>query len=285
MIILALILFGLALGSSINALVWRLRLQELFEENEQTRKHPKTKNLKYSMVKGRSMCPHCEYQLEAKDLIPVLSWLWLRGKCRKCRKSISVQYPLVELGLAVLFVGSYFFWPLPLEGWYAWVDFAIWLAGLYGLTALFVYDLRWSLLPDKIVAPLIVLAVADIVLLLLFGESAGSVFATIQFYALGLLPVAGVYYLIHLFSKGRMVGFGDVKLGVFIGLSLGWPAALLVLVLSNVLGTLYVLPSMLAGKLSRKSRVPFGPFLICAYVIAGLWGDVIIEWYLSGFAL
>lgn len=309
MVTLVLVLLGLALGSSVNALVFRLRIQTGKEVRSpasgvRVKKQKRLASQRYSMLKGRSICPHCEYQLEGKDLIPVVSWLWLRGKCRKCKKPISVQYPLVELGLAALFAVSYLAWPQPLEGWYAWADLVIWLAGVYGLTALFVYDLRWSLLPDRIVMPLIGLGVLDVILVLIFGGPQtishgqtlgqgstllapfqGQTLETVWYYLLGLVPVAGLYYLIYLYSRGRMVGLGDVKLGVFIGLSLGWPGALLVLVFANVLGALYVMPGMLAGKLSRRSRVPFGPFLIAAYIIAGIWGGTIVSWYLAGLGM
>src|SRR4051812_13278636 len=100
MIIAVLIVFGLCLGSFVNALVWRVHEQEA----------AKKPNKKLSVLNGRSMCPHCEHELAAKDLIPVLSWLSLGGKCRYCHKPISKQYPLVELLTALLVVGSYIWW-------------------------------------------------------------------------------------------------------------------------------------------------------------------------------
>lgn len=291
---LILFVLGLAFGSFVNALVWRMRQHEL-EEKESRAKHFLKKlltldfgssgNDRYSMLTGRSMCTHCKRELAAHDLVPVLSWLWLRGKCRYCKKPIGVQYPLVELAVAVLFAVSYLFWPQPLDAWYQWFNLAVWLVGLVGLAALFVYDLRWFLLPDKITLPLIALAAVNVAVQFFAWQPQGNGFETLQFYAYGLLPVAGLYYFIHLFSKGKMVGFGDVKLGIFIGLSLGWPGALLVLFLANTIGALTVLPGMLTGTLTRTSRVPFGPFLIIAYVIAGLWSVPLIDWYMSGFGL
>src|SRR5260221_566501 len=104
MTIVALILLGLTFGSFINALVWRLHKQ-----NEDSAKEQKVPNL--SIATGRSMCPNCYHELAAKDLIPVLSWLSLGGKCRYCRQPISWQYPLVELLTAGLFTVSYIYWP------------------------------------------------------------------------------------------------------------------------------------------------------------------------------
>lgn len=291
MTLLVLILLGLALGSFVNALVYRLHHQE---EAEGGGFRAGVKKLfaklsgdddRYSILKGRSMCPHCKRTLRAKDLVPVVSWLMLRGRCRDCKKPISLQYPLVELALATAFVLSYLVWPLPLDTWYQWVNFGAWLASLVGLAALFVYDFRWSKLPYKIIYPLIALAVANAAVQFIAYQPQGNLLETVLFYVLGLLPVAGLYYIIYTFakyfSKKEMVGDGDIMLGIFIGLALGWPGALLVLFLANLLGTLVVIPPMLMGKLTRQSRIPFGPFLIVAFVIAGLWGGDIIGWYLS----
>src|SRR5476651_645529 len=136
MIIVVLVVFGLCLGSFVNALVWRL--------HEQDKKQ--AKNL--SILNGRSMCPNCKHELAAKDLVPVLSWLSLRGKCRYCGKPISVQYPLVEMVTSGLFVASYLWWPEVLHGAQV-AAFGLWLALLVGLMALLVYDLRWFLLPNR----------------------------------------------------------------------------------------------------------------------------------------
>src|SRR3954465_436221 len=107
MIIAVLVVLGLCLGSFVNALVWRLHEQEEGGSKKAAAK-------KLSIIKGRSMCPHCKHALKPIDLIPVISWLSLRGKCRYCSKPISIQYPIVELSTALLFVVSYIWWPEPL---------------------------------------------------------------------------------------------------------------------------------------------------------------------------
>lgn len=268
MVIFALVLLGLCLGSFVNALVWRMH-------------EGKTR----SILTDRSECPRCHKKLSAGDLVPVLSWLWLRGKCRYCKKPISPQYPLTELGVALVFVLSYVVWPYPLDAWYHITHFAMWLVVIVGLATLFVYDLRWFILPDKIVIPLIVLALINILVQFFTHQPYGNAWETFTFYLFGLLPISGLYWLIYVFSKGKLVGLGDVKLGIFFGLALGWPGTLLTLFLANVLGFLFVIPPLLRGKLKRSSRVPFGPFLIAAFVIAGLWGNQIMDWYLSGLGL
>src|ERR1700677_3953472 len=113
MIIFILAIVGLCLGSFVNALVWRLHGQAA----EKGKKKPNQDYLsQLSVAKGRSMCPHCKHQLANRDLIPLLSWLSLKGKCRYCAKAISPQYPLVELITALLFIASYIWWPVALSG-------------------------------------------------------------------------------------------------------------------------------------------------------------------------
>src|SRR3989344_8576881 len=128
--VIALFSLGLILGSFVNALVWRTYKKK-------------------AILKGRSQCVHCGHQLAPADLVPVLSWLVLGSRCRYCKKNISVQYPLVELGTAAVFAMSYVLWPVDLVGG-QWVLFTTWLAVSVGLLALAVYDLRFMLLPNKI---------------------------------------------------------------------------------------------------------------------------------------
>lgn len=264
-IISALAFFGLSFGSFANAAVWRLKERR-------------------DIVHERSECVHCHHQLAWYDLLPVLSWLGLKGKCRYCHKSISWQYPAVELAVAAYFVVSYFAWPYQLEGWAAIAQFALWLAFGLGLAILFVYDLRWYLLPDRVVFPLIGLALISFLIREAFQApfDLGNVISQL---VLALLPIAGFYYLLYQVSKGAWVGFGDVKLGVFMGVALGWQLALLALVLANVFACLITIPGLLAKKLSRTSRVPFGPFLIAAFIVSGLAGQAIIRWYVNGLGL
>lgn len=264
-IIFSLGLLGLCLGSFANAAVWRIKNRR-------------------DIMHERSECVHCHHQLAWYDLVPVFSWVTLRGKCRYCKKAISPQYPLVELAVAVYFVGSYFAWPLALNSAADIILFALWLSFGVGLAILFVYDLRWFLLPDRVVFPLISLGLVAFVV----RETLLTPFEPVHFLSqlvLSLLPIAGFYFVLHVISKGEWVGFGDVKLGIFMGLALGWPLALLTLVLANVLGCVVTIPGLLSKKLSRASKVPFGPFLIVAFIISGLFGTPLINWYLAGIGL
>ena len=256
MIVFLLIVAGLLFGSFINALVWRL-------------------HQKRDWVWERSECPHCHHVLAAKDLVPVLSWLFLAGKCRYCHKPIP-DSPLVELALPALFVFSYLFWPQPLEG-VGLYTFVFWLVFLVGFVALAVYDLKWFLLPDVIVFPLIALAAVQIVgRLVFFGGSWNELGGSL----VGAAVISGLFYTIFTVSKGKWIGFGDVKLAVVLGLLAGGALpALLVLFVASLIGTLLSLPLVLAGKANRKSHLPFGPMLIAGVVVVVLFGQAMIDWY------
>lgn len=257
----ALVLLGLCLGSFVNALVWRLHEGRDF-------------------VRERSECVKCHHKLEPADLVPIVSWLWLRGKCRYCKKPISMQYPLVEALTAAMFAFSYVFWPYGLAEWSGIVLLALWLVLLVGLVALLVYDARWYILPDKIVFPLMVVGLAY-GLVDTFAVQQLSTIDAIARFAFAMLPIAGLYWALYTASKGKWVGFGDVKLGVLMGLVATWPQALLTVGLANLIGVLVILPGLSSGKLTRQSKVPFGPFLIAGFIISVLFGDMIIDWYLD----
>lgn len=244
------------MGSFVGALVWRLHTGRDF-------------------VKARSECESCHHKLSPLDLVPVFSWLLLRGKCRYCGKKIGLQALLLELTMGAVFACSYLIWPLGLGRWEVVASFALWLVFMVMLAALFVYDLKWRLLLDKLVFPLIALGFVDAGLrVAISGE---NYFVHVIG---GAAVLGGLYAALYAMSGGKWVGFGDVKLGIFLGIVLGWEKALLVLFLANVLGFLVVVPGLMTGALTRKSQVAFGPFLIAAFVIAGLFGGTIIEWYM-----
>jgi len=253
-----LFIFGAIFGSFAGAMVWRLKTGR-------------------DIAKDRSECEHCHHKLSGLDLVPLLSWLYLRGKCRYCHKPIGWTALLLEVGLGLVFAASYLFWPYPIGTPIEIAYFLLWLTACVLLVILFVYDLRWYLLPDKIIWPLAAVGGA------LFGIRAivghWSLEQAALEFAFAFIPVSGVYYLLYKVSDGRWVGFGDVKLGIFIGLALGWTGALLTLVLANFIGLLVVLPGLISGKFSRSSEIPFGPFLIIATFIAMLAGEQIIGWY------
>ncbi|MHB1864958.1 MAG: prepilin peptidase [Candidatus Saccharimonadales bacterium] len=266
MILIAAIL-GLALGSFINAFVWRINKQyELYRQVTKKR---------YSILTGRSMCPSCEHQLGMLDLIPVASWLFLRGKCRYCRKPISFMYPLVELSTTGLFILSYIYWPNAFNA-QGITDFVLWLTMLAMLVSLVVYDIKWLTLPNKIIYPLLGLVLIQLLIqVLFFSNSYHWLYGNI----LGLLIGGGVFYVLFQFTKGKWIGGGDVKLGSILGLYLGsgW-LAILMIFFASLAGILYSLPLLAKGKVKRNTLIPYGPFLILAAIILRLFGGTIISW-------
>ena len=253
---------GLCFGSFVNALVWRLHNHR-------------------DMLRERSECTHCHHILAWYDLIPLLSWLSLAGKCRYCHKPID-DSPLVEFATAGLFTVSYLYWPLSPGTSYGNVLLGIWLICLVGLVAIAVYDIRWMLLPDKIVFPLIVLAFTFAVVRWSSLEHLLPLDVLKQM-IFGVLSVAGVYLGLYAVSRGAWVGFGDVKLGIFMGLMLGWELGLLAVFLANLIGCVVIIPGLISKKLTPQSKIPFGPFLIAGHIVAILFGGQAIQGYVDYF--
>lgn len=265
---------GLCMGSFINALIWRVHKQEEMEGRVSKKKNKED----YSILKGRSMCPHCRHELAVQDLLPVISWLMLRGKCRYCGKAISTQYPLVELVTALLFAVSYLFWPYDWST-YGTVLFIFWLVFLVGLITLAVYDLKWFLLPNRIVFPLIV--VGGFQAFYLLGASS-DILRSLSYIGLSVLVAGGIFCVLFQVSKGRWIGGGDVKLGILLGLIHANPwASVLTIFISSLLGSLVSLPLLAVGRVKRSSHIPYGPFLIVAAIIVELFGAELIKRYMS----
>lgn len=276
MIIAMLAVLGLCFGSFVNALVWRVH------EQAARKKAGKSAQAQdgLSVTHGRSMCPNCRHKLKALDMVPMLSWLALRGKCRYCGKPISAQYPLVELLTALLFVVLYIWWPVAFTDAQT-VIFALWLALATGFMALIVSDLRWMLLPDRILYP--TTAVAAVIAVIAAATASQPWLAVLN----TLLAVAvggGLFYALFQVSKGKWIGGGDVKLGWMLGLVTATPARSgLMIFLAALLGTLVSIPLLLSGRMKRHSVIPFGPFLIMAAIVVQLFGHDILSWYRDTF--
>lgn len=256
--ILLLFITGLLFGSFVNAWVWRVKT-------------------KRPILNDRSMCPNCKHQLGIADLVPVLSWIWLKGKCRYCKKPISAQYPLVELLTAVLFSASYLV--MAPIGSQDWVLLILWLAQLVVLVALAVYDLRWMILPNRMMVVLLIFSAIEVVARLYFTQS----IQPLQDALVAALVAGGFFYLLFAVSKGKWMGGGDVKLAFVMGLILGLRDVLIALMIGFNIAAIISVTLIVSKKLSRKSLIPFGPFLILGTVLAGLWGADIFNWYKSLF--
>jgi prepilin signal peptidase PulO-like enzyme (type II secretory pathway) len=279
----ALVLFGLVLGSFAGASVWRLRARQLAADKKagepvDHKEYSQLKKLAHQKLSSdRSRCLHCGYELRWYDLIPLVSWLSLRGRCRSCHKSIGLMEPLIELGTALFFVLSYMFWPVAFTGPLQIADFIIWLIAGVGLAIMFAYDTKWFLLPDKINFAVIGLGLISAILMIIGSP---NVLDAIINVVGSVLVLSGIYFVLYMVSKGRWIGFGDIKLGLGLGLLLNdWKLALIALFFANFIGCLIIIPLMISGKLKRNAHVPFGPLLIAGAIIAKLVGMGIAEFY------
>jgi leader peptidase (prepilin peptidase)/N-methyltransferase len=242
---------GLAIGSFLNVVIWRVPRKE-------------------SVVRPPSHCPQCQTPISPRDNVPVLSWLFLSGKCRHCKNPIPVRYPLVEAGCGVLFlaVAARFgaSWELP-----------AYLVLTAALLAISIIDLEHFIVPDRITAPLTVSALG---LLGLAAVAEGNGWRFGRSLLGGVAYFAFLLLLNILYPKG--MGMGDVKLAFPLGLYLGWLGwgqvflgGFLAFLLGAVVGV-----TLIATKIkSRKDVVPFGPFLALGAMLTILWGDPILRWY------
>jgi len=253
--------FGVCIGSFINCIIYRL-------ENKKS-------------LNGRSFCPNCKHQLFWQDLFPVFSFLFLGGKCRYCRKKISIQYPLVELATGSLFVLIFFsiglVWNLELGTWNL-IELCFMFYVVSSMIIIFVYDLKHYIIPDKVLFPAVVIS-------LIYNLLSSYSFQHILYVFLAVIVASGFFLSIFLVSKGKWMGFGDVKLAVLMGLLLGFPNILVALFLAFFFGAIIGLILMVLEKKNLKSEIPFGPFLIVGTFIALLWGEQIVRWYMNLFLI
>ena len=250
--IIIIICFGLAWGSFLNVVIYRLPLR-------------------MSLFKPSSSCPHCNEKIKFYDNIPVLSFLLLRGKCRHCKGKISLRYPLVELLTAVSFLLLYSQYSL---------SFFFFSSCIFAcaLIALGFIDFYHQILPDEITLPGLLLALIY------------SLFRTdlnLRQALIGAVAGAGfllfVYYAYYLLRKKEGLGLGDVTMMLLIGAYLGWQQAFFTLILASFVGALVGIFFIIYQKKDFQYSLPFGTFLAPAAFAALLWGERIINAYLSLF--
>ncbi len=256
--IIFLFMTGLVFGSFFNVVIYRV---------------PENK----SIVKPRSACGACGTTLKPADLIPVFSFLLLKGKCRYCKTPISWQYPLVELITGLLFVILFLKFKLSLE-----LLFSIYFVSI--LLIVFFIDLKHMIIPNG---------------LIILGLAGGFALFTVRFFyndtilgnaawyspLLGMVTTSGFLFLVALLGmlvyKGDAMGMGDVKLYLPIGLFLGMKLGILSLVFSVFIGGITGLFLIMTGLKKRKSQIPFGPFIVAGTFLSLLFGNEILLWYLG----
>lgn len=255
-------LFGLIIGSFLNCVIYRLEKGKSF-------------------LKGRSFCPQCKHLLGFFDLIPLLSFSFLRGKCRYCKKIISWQYPIVEISTALIFllIFNYQFAiynQFSITNFQNFLNFAYLLIVSCFLLIIFVFDFKHYIIPDEVIFPAIILSlIFNLQFAILNGlQSFGPAIFSAS-------AAAGFFLAIVLISKGKWMGIGDIKLAFLMGLILSWPNILVALLFAFWSGALVGIILIIFRKKKLRSEIPFGPFLIGATFAALFLGEKIISWYLN----
>ena len=243
-------LFGIIIGSFLNVCIFRIPKEE-------------------SLSAKRSHCMSCGYQLRWFDLIPLFSWIALRGHCRKCHEKISIQYPIIEALNGILYVIVFLVCGIYIES-------ILYCLAASALLALSVIDFRTYIIPIGFNIFILALGVIRLVYRLLVE---GDAISTIWPYVIGMFAVSVPLGILWFISKGRAIGGGDVKLMGAAGLLLSWKLILLALVLGCILGSVIHLTRM---KISKAGRVlAMGPYLAAGIMIAILVGNKLLEWYIG----
>ena len=258
---------GTCVGSFLNCVIYRLY------ENR-------------SFFTGRSYCPKCKHILDWQDLVPVFSFLFLKGKCRYCKEKIALQYPLVEFftGLLFIFVTRY---SLLVTGYssHNLLATGYWLLVTCFLIIIFVYDLKHYIIPDRVIYPAIALTFFWRLLEVTIYDLQFTIYETLLNPFVSAVSVSVFFLAIVLLSRGKWMGLGDVKMAFFMGNLLGRPAILVALFSAFFIGAIIGIGLIILGKKTLKSEVPFGPFLVIGTFLAMFWGNQIISWYLNLFNL
>lgn len=271
--VLCALILGLLVGSFLNVVVYRLPLMMIRDWKTQSREmldlpaapQPETFNL----ILPHSRCPHCSHKIRAWENIPVVSYLFLGGKCSQCKAPISKRYPLAELacGLLSAFIAWHFGF-----GWQA----AAMLVLTWGLLSMSLIDADHQLLPDAIVLPLLWLGLI-VNAFGLFTSLTDALWGAVA----GYLVLWCVFWLFKLVTGKEGMGYGDFKLLAMLGAWGGWQILPLTILLSSIVGAVLGLILLRLRNVETSTPIPFGPYLALAGWIALLWGDQITTSYLQ----
>lgn len=261
-------IFGTATGSFLSVVIHRVRHKQK------------------GILLSHSICPSCKKKLKWRHLIPIFSWLFLRGKCAYCGKKISTHYFSLEVITGLLFLLTFLVWNFVNEipstidptllsysiNWHTFEIFIFYIILFTFLIAIFFYDLLYKEIPDRFSLPAIAITIAGVLILDLTPPLSM------------LIGGAGIFlfFLAQLvLSKGKWIGGGDLRLGALMGLLLGWKLGLIALVLSYLFGSIASVILLIRKKANRSSTIPFGPFLVTGTIIAIFYGNQILSWYLG----
>lgn len=221
------------------------------------------------MWAGRSHCVACQYTLRGYDLVPVFSFLFLKGRCRECKTTLSKHYIVTELFTGCIFLFLAFFYQATFI--FVPLQFVFSLLASIFLIAVFVSDFLYQEIPFGMT-----LFPACLLFLLAFGTHMYDW----KNMVLGAIIASGFFLFQYLISRGKWIGFGDVALGILMGIILGWQKTLLALCLAYIVGALFGIIILLTKKAKKDTALAFGTFLSVATFVAMLWGEKIIAWYL-----
>lgn len=236
-------IMGFIIGSFLNVCIYRIPLH-------------------LNIAKGRSFCPSCHKNLKAYDMVPIFSYFILRGKCRNCKKPISVQYPLVEALTGGLFLLAFLTYDFTFYGFLLCFFFCC-------LIVVAVTDMETMTIPDVLHICILLLAIANLI------AAPEHLFEK----CIGLIVVSVPMLLIAALTNG--FGGGDIKLCAVCGLFLGWKLVVLGAFIGCLLAACWSMVLILQRKAGKKTMISFGPFLCIGFVLASLYGTQLITWYLS----
>ncbi len=283
-LLIAILLLGLVVGSFLNVVAYRVPIMMERAWREQAAESPAEPFTPpphaaggegpFNLVVPGSACPHCGAPIRAWQNVPVLSWLWLKGRCAACGARVSARYPIVEASAAVAsVVVAAVFGP-------TWETAAA-LGFTWTLIALSLIDFDHQLLPDSMTLPLLWAGL----LVSLLPFPGGPLFATLSDSVagaiVGYLALWSVYWLFKLLTGKEGMGYGDFKLLAALGAWLGWQLLPLVILLAAAVGSLVGLTLILVRGRDRQVPIPFGPYLAAAGWIALLWGRELVAWYVG----
>jgi leader peptidase (prepilin peptidase)/N-methyltransferase len=274
----AVFVVGLMVGSFLNVVIHRLPVMMERDWKAQCQDYmgqaPVEEGPRLSLAKPRSRCPNCGHTIRFYENIPVLSYLWLRGKCSSCQHPISLRYPLIELLTAVL--SAVIAWHFGF-GWQAGAALLL----TWALIALSMIDVDHQLLPDSITLPFLWLGLT-LSLFPVFADMRSSLIGAIA----GYLSLWTIYQLFRLLTGKEGMGFGDFKLLALLGAWMGWQSLPMIVLLSSAVGAVLGISMILIQGRDRHQPIPFGPYLAVAGWITLLWGEQMSSSYLrwSGMA-
>ena len=264
-------LLGLLVGSFLNVVIHRLpKMMENEWRNQCAELHgdAPVEDEPFSLIRPRSRCPSCGHPISALENIPILSWLWLRGKCSDCQAPISPRYPIVEAvtGLCSAAAAAYF--------GYGWILLGALLL-IWSLIALTFIDADTQLLPDSITLPLLWIGLC-FNLFGVFADLSSAVLGAM----VGYLSLWSVYWAFKLVTGKEGMGYGDFKLLAALGAWLGWQMLPLIILLSSFVGAAVGIVLIILARQGRHVPIPFGPYLAAAGLIALIWGKDLTQMYL-----